>query len=304
MIEEGKKRTVAAQPSARGGQGEVSETPASASAGPRMAGPLFSGGMPKLRPVGSRATSSTASMPQPPSLKPHPMNKPSPAVRAAPPPPPPQPTTGMPSVVLRKVGEPAAARKAEKSVAPPPVPVVVRRPPPMAPALKTTRQQEETEEIVKNLGGMSLSRSGADEYGSKSKSSATTGLQSINGRWKFAGDAEMPPPPKFEGIQKVYPSGRTTGLTVQPPKLPTNLSNSSHISPAPPPQITKQQAPLKIPAVQSKPKKAVSSVDLIEAKIQQLNGDLKNAVAREEFEMCIEYRGRIKVFINHYHLRR
>jgi len=149
--------------------------------------------------------------------------------------------------------------------------------------------------MVRNLGGMSLSRSGADEYSSgKTMNNSTTGLQSINGRWTFAGDVEMPPPPKFEGIKKVYPSGRTIGLTAQPPKLPTSLSNPMHPSQPTPPY--KQQTPSKIAAVPSKPKNTTSSADLIEAKIQQLNGELKNAVAREEFEMCIEYRGRIKVF--------
>lgn len=112
----------------------------------------------------------------------------------------------------------------------------------------------------------------------------STGLASANGRWKFpVEDDELPTPPPFQGIRKVYPSGRATGTTVEPE--PVRITRPAPVAAAAPPMVKKPT-----PIVS----KSANPSDMIDQKIRKLNDDLKSAVANEEFESCIEIRGRIK----------
>lgn len=130
---------------------------------------------------------------------------------------------------------------------------------------------------------------------SEQKIPSSTGLKSVNGRWKFPADSQLPEPPKFEGSRKIYPSGRTTGTTVMPSTNHASVAKATSPRPSP-----------RLPAVDQTPAEPIkasvkklfgstnNSADLIDEKITALNSELKNAVAREEFEACIDLRGRIK----------
>jgi hypothetical protein len=111
----------------------------------------------------------------------------------------------------------------------------------------------------------------------------STGLASANGRWKFpVQEDELPNPPPFQGIKKVYPSGRANGVTVAPEPVKINRPAPVAVAPA----MIKKAAP--------EASKIGHPSDLIDQKIRKLNDELKCAVASEQFEQCIEIRGRIK----------
>lgn len=254
------------------------------------ANPLFAGGIPKLKSTGSRP-SAPASAPAPPPMRP-PMNvaprsaapAPAPVRRPAPQPEPVQPA--MPQ--LRKVARPEPIERGmskmsvNESVPVAPFSVsnlrktgidmtkqrsAAPQPPQMeAPVIKRPQQSRPMERDVP-----------------APRVSTSTGLASANGRWKFpVEDDELPTPPPFEGIKKVYPSGRTYGTTVEPE--PVKITRPAPMAAAPP--MVKKPVPAG--------SKSGNPADMIDQKMRKLNDELKSAAANEEFESCIEIRGRIK----------
>lgn len=257
------------------------------------ANPLFAGGIPKLKSTGSRP-SAPASAPAPPPMRP-PMNAapraaapaPAPVRRPAPQPDPvqqpampqlrraprPEPIErGMPNMSFNEAAPSAPfsasnLRKTgidmtkQRSAAPPPPPPQME-----APVVRRPLQSRPAERVVP-----------------APRIPTSTGLASANGRWKFpVEDDELPAPPPFEGIKKVYPSGRTYGTTVEPE--PVKITRPAPMAAAPP--MIKKPVPVA--------SKSGNPADMIDQKLRKLNDELKSAAANEEFESCIEIRGRIK----------
>lgn len=254
------------------------------------ANPLFAGGIPKLKPTGCR-TSATSSAPVPPPIRPPPntaprapVPPPAPATVRRPAPPPAHSQPAAPQVRRVPVPEPvergmsklniseeraapfsaANLRKTgidmtrQRSVAPPPPQMV-------APVIKRPQQSRPVEKEIQ-----------------VPKVPTSTGLASANGRWKFPIDDELPTPPPFQGVKKVYPSGRVNGITVAPE--PVKITRPIPVASAP--STAKKAVPAGF--------KTGNPADLIDQKMRKLSDELKSAAANEEFEQCIELRGRIK----------